>query len=308
MISKNSNSNLRSLGFAFRVPRFAFPPFGFAFRVPSFAFPPLGSAFRVPRFAFPPFGFAFRVPRFAFVTVALTLASTALAAPAQLPPIVERALETMERSDQEGYAFRMAKTDKGSTEIATFDPSKPAGQTWKLLQKDGKAPSAKESEEFRKERAKREKDRTEEEKKEKSKKGDKRDQELREMIAPDSLQLISETAERASYRFRMRIDDEDAKPFADAIRGTLVISKAAPHVESLDLASTGEIKAMTGVKISEFHLTLTFFPPDAHGQSLPATIRSVVKGRAMLVKKIDQDMTVGFSEYARRAGPTAPAR
>lgn len=228
-----------------------------------------------------------------------------LAAPTALPPLVERALATMETSDQEGYAFRMVKTEAATTEIATFDPAKPAAEAWTLLQQNGKAPNAKESEEFRKERAKREKARAEERNKGKS---GKRDGELREMIDPASVQVVNETPERATYRFRMRIDDEDGKAFADAIRGTLVVSKKAPHVESLDLASTGEIKAMTGVKISEFHLTLTFFPPDAHGQALPATIRSTVKGRAMLVKKIDQDMTVKFSDYARRGGPATTAR
>lgn len=245
---------------------------------------------------------------FALVIAAVTLASsTALAAPPDLPPLVEKALETMERSDQEGYAFRMVKSEAGSSETAAFDPSKPEAHAWTLLLKDGKAPTAKQSEEFRKERAKREKQRTEDGKKGKgSKRGGDRD--LRAMIDPGSLQLISDTAERVSYRFRMQIDDEDAKAFADAIRGTLVVSKAVPHVESLDLASTREIKAFTGVKLSEFHLTLTFFPPDAYGMSLPASIRSVVKGRAMLVKSIDQDLAVSFSDYARRGAPATTAR
>ncbi|MFA6958947.1 MAG: hypothetical protein WC538_24000 [Thermoanaerobaculia bacterium] len=255
-----------------------------------------------------PAGFAFRASRFALSSLALFLLnSSAFAAPATtLPPVVERALETMERSDQEGYAYRMSKTEAASTEVAIFDPAKPEGQTWRLLQKDGKTPTAKEMEEFRKERAEREKKRVEQKKESKSKgKGDK---ELREMIAPESVQLISETAERATYRFKMRADDEDAKKFADAVRGTLVIAKAAPHVESLDLASTGEIKPMTGVKIAEFHLALTFLPPDAYGQALPASVHSVVRGRAMLVKKLDQDATITFSDYARRASPVTPAR
>jgi hypothetical protein len=250
-------------------------------------------------------GRALRLLRAACLTSAFAL-STAAAAPAKLPPLVERALETMEQSDQEGYAFRMSKAEAGSTEVGFFDPAKPEGQTWRLLQKDGRAPSAKELEEFRKERSEREKKRAEQKKESKAKgKGDK---ELREMIALGSLQLISETAERASYHFRMSADDEDAKKFADSVRGTLVVSKVSPHVESLDLASTGEIKPMTGVKIAEFRLTLTFFPPDAYGQALPASVHSVVKGRAMLVKKLDQDATITFSDYARRSAPVTPAR
>ncbi len=249
--------------------------------------------------------------RAATLAAALTLLFT-LPAPAaspqkqQLPPLVERALETMERADQHGYAFRMVKTEDGSTEVATFDPAKTVGETWDLLQKDGKKPSAGEVESFRKERAKRDKERAEQKKQRKKEKGG--DQELREMIAPESLQLISETSERATYRFKMRIDDEDARAMADAIRGTLVISKAAPHVESLDLASTGEIKVMTGVKISEFRTTLTFLPPDAHGQALPSSIRAVAKGRALLLKKIDENMTVSFSDYARRSAGATSAR
>lgn len=250
-------------------------------------------------------GFAFRVPCLALLS--LSIAFPAAAAPPQLPPLVERALEAMERSDQDGYAFRTAKTEDGSTEIVTFDPAKPEGQKWNLIQKNGKNPSARELDDFRKELARKETGNNKE-KKDKSKNGDKGDQGLREMIAPESLQLISETGDRASYRFRLKIDDEDAKAFADAIRGTLNISKAAPHVESLDLASTGEIRVMAGVKLSEFHLTLTFLPPDAHGQALPATIRSVVKGRAMLVKKLDQNLTVKFSDYERRAPSVTQAR
>lgn len=249
--------------------------------------------------------FTIRVPRLALLS--LWIAFPAAAAQPQLPPLVERALETMERSDQDGYAFRTAKTEEGSTEIVTFDPAKPEGQKWNLIQKNGKNPSTRELAEFRKELARKETENNKD-KKDKSKNGDKSDQGLREMIAPESLQLISETGDGASYRFRLKIDDEDAKAFADAIRGTLIISKAAPHVESLDLASTGEIRVMAGVKLSEFHLTLTFLPPDAHGQALPATIRSVVKGRAMLVKKIDQDLTVKFSDYARRTPSVTQTR
>jgi hypothetical protein len=238
----------------------------------------------------------------------IVVAPSGFAAPAKLPPIVEQALATMERSDQEGYAYRMLKTDKDGTQLVTFDPAKPEGQTWSLLQQNGKAPTAKELEEFRKERAERDKQRAKELKKSKEERKKKGDQELREMIAPESLQLLSETAERATYRFKMRVDDEDAKAFADSVRGTLAISKAGPHVESLDLASTGEIKVMTGVKISEFRLTLAFLPPDAYGQSLPASVHSVVKGRAMLVKKLDEDATITFSDYARRSAPATPAR
>lgn len=253
-------------------------------------------------------GFALRVSCFALLALSISL--PAVAAQPELPPLVERALETMERSEQDGYAYTMKMSEPGKSSLAHFDPAKPAGKTWELLQKDGKAPTAKEVESFRKERAEREKKRAEQKKeeKEKSRGGDK---ELRELIAPGSVQLISETSERASYRFRMRSDDEDEQAMVESIRGTLVVSKAGPHVESLDLASTGEMKPITGVKISEFHLRLTFFPPDAHGRALPATIQSKVKGRAMLVKKIDQDMSVTFSDYAKRqspGGPTTPAR
>lgn len=253
-----------------------------------------------------------RGTRSTFLALACLLVTTAASAnpatPAKLPPIVEQALETMERSDQEGYAYRMTKTDGDGTLVAAFDPAKPQGQTWKLLLQNGKAPTEKELETFRKERAERDKQRAEELKKSKEKAGKKGDQSLREMISPESVQLISETADRASFRFKMRADDDDAKVFADAVRGTLVISKAAPHVESLDLASTGEIKPITGVKISEFRLTLSFLPPDSQGQALPSSVHSVVKGRAMLVKKLDADATITFSDYERRAAPDPPAR
>ncbi|MCM2314466.1 MAG: hypothetical protein NDJ92_04845 [Thermoanaerobaculia bacterium] len=252
--------------------------------------------------------FAFRVQLPALFLLALAFPATA--AQPQLPLLVERALETMERSEQDGYAFRMSKVESGLTSVATFDPAKPPATAWDLLQKDGRTPTPKEIESFRKEREEREKKRDEQRKKDAKKKGS-GDRELRELIAPGSLQLISETADRAIYRFTMQSDDEDMKAMVESIRGTLAISKAAPHVESLDLASTGEMRPMPGVKIAEFRLTLAFLPPDAHGRALPSTIRSVVKGRAMLVKKIDQDVSVTYSDYALRQKPggiTAPAR
>ncbi|MGK2857165.1 MAG: hypothetical protein ACSLFQ_08155 [Thermoanaerobaculia bacterium] len=253
---------------------------------------------------------AFHAPRparaFASVLLTLILSLPASAAPQPLPPLVEKALETMETSDQEGYAYRMSKVEGGATSIAQFDPTRPAGEVWSLLQKDGRKPTTKEIESFRKERAEREAKQAKQRKDDAKKKG-RADEDLRALIAPGSVQLVAETAERASYRFRMQSDDEDTRAMVDSIRGTLVISKAAPYVESLDLASTGEMRPVTGVKISEFHLTLTFHAPDAHGKALPATVRSVVKGRAMLVKKIDQDLSVSFTEYARRRLPGAPA-
>ena len=111
------------------------------------------------------------------------------------------------------------------------------------------------------------------------------------------MKLISETGDRATYDFRMKPEDEDEKEFAAKIRGTLVVSKARPFVETMELASTGEISPMMSVKIKEFYTKMSFRHDVEHDAALPLAVQSRIRGRALLVKSLDADVMVTFGDY-----------
>lgn len=211
---------------------------------------------------------------------------------AEAPSLVERAIENMERTDIEDWSYVVTTSRGGRKTIERHDASKPEDARWQLLLKNGEPPTADELNEYlgaKRDQADRRKRRGPE----------KGENEISGMVDTSSLELLAEDDLRATYSFRMKIDDEEDREFADHVEGTLVIDKALPHVERLEMRSIGEIKPATGVKISEFHVLMRFDHDVATGSILPLTIETTVKGRAFLVKKLDEDIAVSFTEYRK---------
>jgi hypothetical protein len=227
--------------------------------------------------------------RMFFMTACLLFAA-ALCADA--PTLVERAIENMEKTDIDDWSYTVTTSRSGRKTIERHDASKPEGVRWQLLLKNGETPTADELSEYlgaKRDQAERRKRRGREE----------RENEISGMVDTSSLELLAEDELRATYSFRMKVDDEDDRQFADQVQGTLVVDKTLPHVERLEMRSTGEIKPVTGVKISEFHVLMRFDHDAATGSILPLTIETTIKGRAFLVKTLDEDIAVSFTDYRR---------
>jgi hypothetical protein len=215
----------------------------------------------------------------------------ALPAAGQLPPLVEQSIGTIEKIDVDAWSYTMTSIRGGKKTVERHDASKPQDGRWQLLLKNGESPTADEIEEYRKAKA---------DQGERRKRRGRRDStEVRGMIDPTSVSLVREDDARATYSFRMRAEDDEGRRIAEHVAGTLVVAKDVPYVERLEMRSSGEIKPMTGVRLDEFAMTLRFTHDAESGSTLPLSMTSRVKGRAFLVREIDEDISITYADYNR---------
>jgi hypothetical protein len=219
----------------------------------------------------------------------LFLASSLLAA---TPPIVTEALKAMDGDDRD-WAFVQTTLENGKKRVERFDPSKPIAEQWALTLTEDRVPTPREQTEYRKKRAK-ERETVEARKKDsKGKEGE------NDLIREDTLVLLRENAEQVVYSFRPPPGNEDDDQFAIAMKGTLTIGKNRPHPFIIEMKNETALKPMTGVRIDRVAMKMEFRPVTPEGPVLPFRFEASVRGKALLLKSLNQDTVTTFSEYRR---------
>jgi hypothetical protein len=156
------------------------------------------------------------------------------------------------------------------------------------VQKDGRAPTAKETKDYDEMHSRRSRGGTA--------------PKLTEQLDLATLETIADTPDRATYRCRLKTGEAGDKT-GEFLRATVVLHKPTKTIESFELASVSEFKPVMGVKIAEMRTTMTYSLPAGDTPSLPQKVEVRVRGRAFFVKSLDADMTVIFSDYARATKP-----
>lgn len=232
---------------------------------------------------------------------------TSVSALAQYPESVQKALEVMDEGDLELWAYTIKTEMLDKTVIEHFDPSKPDGEQWQLISVNGQNPSADEMEEYN-DRKKKERERQE------SKDQDEQDEEkngktislgLNKMIDQNGLTLIKKESGLEEYSFQPLAEKKDDDEMMKYLTGTLIIDTKAqerPYIEQLILYSQETFSPAFSVKISRFRTDMRFQAVHEGGPIFPHTIKTEIEGKAMIFKKIDEKVTVTYSEYEYR-GP-----
>lgn len=223
------------------------------------------------------------------------LASVLAESPAPRSQTTEIAEEAIHRADAtklDGWAFTVTTTEEGRKTVETHDPSAPKEQHWKLVLKADKPPTEKQLQKYAEER----------------RRAGGKEQKLSKLVDKSSLELASEEPERLTFRFRMKAEDEEAKLMAGKIRGTLVVRRAGPTVESLEIANTEKISKAGLFSLSEFQTRIRFRPAPGRAESLIESVTARVRGRALLVKSLDVDSETTFSEFRWVGGDPVAAK
>lgn len=232
--------------------------------------------------------------RWVLVALLLSLPASGVVAGDEL---VEQALKNMESERSDEWAFTETTLTEGKTIVKSYDPQRAEGARWKLVSVDGRAPKADELKRIERQN-RRDEDRGRE------REGDdsvEEETELHAMISPGSLSLISEDETHAVYRFKPGGDGDREKKMLEYVDGKLEVQKAGPTVSSIELESRGPFSPAFGVKIEQFMTHMTFAPLEQGGPAFPKTVRVKVQGRAFMVKKLDEDARVTYSDWKRVA-------
>ncbi len=223
-------------------------------------------------------------PRPFLLLLFLTLSALVRAEP--LPPEYAEVLAAFRADGSKGWAFTQSTTASKQSLVEAFDPSKPDMRRWTLLKKDGKDPTEDELQDYREKQTRRSRGNSA--------------PDVTKQLDQASAEKISEDADRVVYRFRLNQGADDDTT-AEHLRSTFTFHKATRSIERVELANLEPFSPMFSVKIKEVRTVMQYSLPTDDRPSLLERISVRVRGRAMLVKSLDEDMEVVYSDY-RYAG------
>lgn len=203
---------------------------------------------------------------------------------AALPPVLDTALKNYRGDPPPGWSYTLTTAAEGKSTVERCDAAKPDFERWSLLQVDGRAPTAEELTRYAENRSRRSRTGTA--------------PKISEQFDLASLETLSDTPERARYRFRLRPGESSDKT-AHVLRATLTLHKPTQTIEALELHNVEAFAPTIGVKITELKTTMTYSLPAADTPAFPQKVTTHTRGRAFFFKSLDADMTVTFSDYRR---------
>lgn len=225
------------------------------------------------------------VPRMRLTFALFALACSASAA---VPPDLDAALKSFRADAPRGWSYTQTTTAAGKSTVERHDAARPAHDRWSLVQKDGRAPTDAELKDYAEARSRRSRTGTA--------------PTLVDQLRLETIEVVAETPERATYRFRVR-PGESRDQTAAFLRATIVLHKPTSTLESFVLASVEPFSPTFGVKIAELRTEMSYSVPGGEAPSLPQTVVTRVRGTAFWLKSLDAEMTVTFSSYAKAGRP-----
>lgn len=199
-----------------------------------------------------------------------------------VPPELDRSLKAFRAEGTANWAFIQATEAGGKSLVEHFDPSKPEFSRWTLLKKDGIAPTDAEVKDYRERLSRRTNSGTA--------------PSVKDQIDPATCELVSEDGERAVYRFHLKTSTNDDRSAAH-MAAVFTLHKPTATIERVELSAFEPFSPMFAVKITEAKTTILYSLPTTERTTLLQQVNVHIRGRAMWLKSLDEDMTVTYTEH-----------
>ena len=222
------------------------------------------------------------MPRALLLLTSLFLFAQSLHAGA-VPPELEKALAAFHAEGTKGWAFTQTTSSSTKSLVERYDPSKPEFNRWTLLKKDGHDPAPDDIKQYKDVLSRRTRGEVA--------------PNVKDQIRRDTCEPLGVENGRALYRFQLKSGGEDDRS-AEHMNVTFSLHQESGTIERVELASIRPFSPMFAVKIDEARTVITYSLPEPGRPTLLREITVRVRGRAMLLKSLDQDMTVAYSDYA----------
>lgn len=181
------------------------------------------------------------------------------------------------------YAYTVSSNGSEGESVERFDPSLDDENQWRLLSVEGRDPTEKDLEKYRK-RKQRQKERND-------------DRGLGEMIDRENVERISETDSLVTYRFKPEFFEGEPEK-NEKFTGEIVVNKDAATLRSMEYYITETLKPAAVVKLEKLRMKIEFrIMPD--GEPVPGRVTSHTRGRAMAFHKFDETETHLYSDYEK---------
>ncbi len=199
-----------------------------------------------------------------------------------MPPELTAALKDFRTEGPRGWGFVQTTTAADHSRVESFDPLGRQSVQWKLLKQDGRAPNADEILKYTELKARRSSNETA--------------PNVKDQIIPESFETLSESPEQGVYRFRLKPGDKDDRS-AEFMRVTYTLHRPTRTIQKIELANTEPFSPVMMVKVQEARTTMIYSLPKEDRPSLLLEVQVRIRGRAMWVRSLDQDMSVTYSDY-----------
>ena len=200
------------------------------------------------------------------------------------PRELAAALETFRSDPPRGWSFTQTTSAEGRSTVERSDATRPEFDRWSLIQKDGRAPTPKELQEYAEARSRRSRTGTA--------------PKLVDQFVLEAVEVVAEDSDVATYRCPLRPGESRDKT-ALFLRATIVVHKPTHTVQSIELSNIETFSPTIGVKITALKTVMTYSLPAGEIPSLPQQVSTHIRGSAFVFKTLDADMTVTFADYVR---------
>jgi hypothetical protein len=208
-----------------------------------------------------------------------------------VPAELQKALKDFRAEGTRGWSFVQTTVAGSKSLVEHFTPAKPETLRWTLLKKDGRDPTPGEKKDY-------------EEKLTRHSRGETAPN-VKDNLDLDSCELVADEGERVRYRFKLKPGGGDDKSAA-FMASTFTLHRPTGTIERVELASTQPFSPMFAVKIESARTVISYTLPDADRPTLLKDVSVSVRGRAMWIRSLDEDMTVTYSDYEYAGKKPAP--
>jgi hypothetical protein len=201
---------------------------------------------------------------------------------ASLPAELAAALKDFRTEGPRGWSFTQTSTTTEHSRVEHFNPVGRESIQWTLVQQDGKAPTDEALAKYKELKARRS--------------SNENAPNVKDQINPDTCEILAETEELGVYRFHLKPGDKDDQSAA-YMRVTYTLHRPSRTIERIELASSEPFAPVLMVNIQEARTVMVYTRPEADRPSLLKEVTMKVRGRAMWLRSLNQDMTIAYSDY-----------
>lgn len=185
------------------------------------------------------------------------------------PAYLRTALESFGTGQPTGWAYTLTTVRNERAITERFDPSRPAGGQWTLLETEGRTPTSDELEKYRRARA--------------AAPGGMQANFEKADIEPGSLALVSDEGNLAEFVGGFRETSTGPDKMLGHLQLRLKVDKRVPHVAAYILELKEPYSPVLGVKMTGLRVEARFSAPEAGRPSLLWEMTSRFTGRIFFI-------------------------
>lgn len=217
------------------------------------------------------------------ILLCLFLLPPLAAAAAELPAYFHAAFARLATDAPRGWAYTLRTTRGDEVSVERYDPSRPKGGEWTLLERNGRTPDAAELERYLRYKA-----------------GN--TPPSRATFEKGDIDLgtaVLAREEAAEAEFQMLFREDVSAPLLPHLALVLIVDRRTQTVGQYTLRLRGPFSSGLGMRMLELVATTRFNPPGDGRPALPRETVSHFRGRLFFLLPVEEDLRVEYSDFVR---------